>query len=69
MKYKIIYRWNVLEEIEDGNRVYVLDRDTNEIYDVTELKVHDAIELMNIDEENDSRIEFWKEVKEETNNG
>lgn len=69
MKYAIIYHWNVLEEIEDGNRVYALDRDNNNVYDVNELKVKDAIELIKIDEENDTRIEFWKEVKEENENG
>ena len=67
--YKNIYPWNVINDLDDGHTVYCLDRDINEVFDVASMSVRDAFQLIKVAVDEETRFQFWMEVKEETDNG
>ena len=66
MKYHSIYRWNVIDEVARGNKVYALDKLANEVFLVNELSVESAVAMTESKEE--GRFEFWYAEKEDTAN-
>lgn len=68
-QYKIVYHWNVLDELEYGTTIFAIDRANLVLTVVNEMVVADAMELIKTAIENPTCIEFWQEVKEETDNG
>jgi hypothetical protein len=66
MEFKSIYRWNVIDEIAKGKKVYALDRLVLEVFLVNELSVEEAVAMTESKEE--KRFEFWYVETEETAN-
>ena len=64
-KYIIIYSFDVLSKVTEGRDVYMLDRDTYEVYYVNEMKVADLAGFLAIQDKS-GRFEYWYEEK---NNG
>ena len=64
MKYIKIYHWNVLDWIEEGERVYFLDKKEKETGCINELFVDYALRLLKAAKTDFDRFEFWKEEKE-----
>lgn len=61
-KYESIYSFDVLDEVANGERILLIDRETESINSLDEISTKDlAIALK--DENKDNRYEFYKEVK------
>lgn len=63
MKYKTIYHFMVMDEVEKGETVYCLDRLEKEVLIVNDLTFDYALRLLRDAKDND-RYEFWVEVTE-----
>jgi len=68
MTYKTIYHFLVLDEIKDGKTVYCLDRKEKQVYCVNELTVNDTVAMINANDTEPDRFEYWIEEKEEKEN-
>lgn len=66
MKYRKFYAVWVIDEIEDGHTVYVLDRQTKKVEAVNEMTVNDAIAVIENAKAHTDRYEFWCDVPEVT---
>lgn len=64
--YRDLYNFQVLDELEDGNKVYVLDKQTSESRDLTTMMVLQLMQLLAKAREEETRYLFWKviEIKE-----
>lgn len=63
-KYSEVYPWNVEAEIEAGNNVYMLNKETGIVGSVAYVKYGEVVKATNKDP---NRYYFWKkEVKEDT---
>jgi hypothetical protein len=61
MKYKTIYSFSVMDEIEKGNTVYCLDRGTKSVTIINDVCVEAALFLLrDAKEDTTERFEFWK---------
>ena len=58
--YKIIYPFEVLDNVMEGNYVGVLDRESKTVYDVRHLSVEALAEMLNYTDTK-NRYEFWIE--------
>ena len=67
MKYKDLYGFQVMSEIEKGKTVYFLDRKARAVNVVNELTVNDAMALIKSADECRDRFEFWVEEEENEN--
>ncbi len=67
MKYKKIYSFEVLNEIENGQRVYMLDRKYAVTANVSNLTVEELVEIIKQEKEESTRFEFWTEIETEEN--
>ena len=67
-KYIIIYTFDVMSKVTEGCDVYMLDRDTYEVYYVNEMTVADLAGFLAI-KDNSGRFEFWYQESEDINNG
>ena len=56
--YKTISAWRVLDEINNGEQVFMLDRQNNSVVLVNDLNVHSALKATNADDK-ENRYEFW----------
>lgn len=65
MSYKEIYSFNVIDAVQEGEQVYVLDRKTKEVIYVNGMEVFDLCEILKSTEK--KRYEFWveKEIEAE----
>lgn len=60
MVYKTVYPSWVIDEIEKGNEVYVLDRSTRAVECVNEMTLKRAVGIIEAAKESKSdRYEFW----------
>lgn len=60
MAYKTVYPCWVIDEIEKGNEVYVLDRSTHTVESVNDMTVRRAVGLIEAAEKSENgRYEFW----------
>ena len=66
MKYRDFYAFWVLDELEDGNTIYVLDRQTKKVEVINEMTVDKAMAVINSAKADADRYKFWCEVTEET---
>lgn len=64
MKYKTIYSFMVTDEIEKGEKVYVLDREDKLVVPVNDLTFEFALGLLRDAKDND-RYDFWKDIQED----
>lgn len=64
--YRDLYNFQVLDELEDGNKVYVLDKQTSESRDLTTMMVLQLMQLLAKSRDEETRYLFWKviEIKE-----
>ena len=65
MKYKTIYSFEVMSAIEDGQKVYMLDRKYIVTANVSNLTVGELVEIFKHKDEEPNRFEFWKEIETE----
>ena len=65
MKYQTLYSFEVLKTIEDGQKVYMLDRKYVVNANVSNLTVEEFVEVLKQDEKERNRFEFWTEFEEE----
>lgn len=71
MNFKIIYHWNILEEITKKNAVYILDRKELKISLANEWvsqRLINLLEELNNSDNKDSRYEFWIDNEKENKN-
>lgn len=68
MKYQTIYSFEVLNEIENGQKVYMLDRKYIVTTNVSNLTVEELVEIIKQEKEESTRFEFWTEIAETEEN-
>lgn len=68
MKYRHFYAHWAMDEVEKGNIVYVLDRETRTVKTFNEMTVSKAVAVLKSAEEDCKRYEFWVEETEENEN-
>lgn len=61
MKFKEVYDFAVMDEIEDGNTVFVLDKESRTVNVVNEMTVNDAVAVIRDAGRTRDRFEFWYE--------
>lgn len=66
-KYKEVYPWNVLDEIEAGHKVHMLDKECSVTIEVNSLSVWVALKWIAAAKEDHDRFYFWyvNEVEEQ----
>lgn len=66
MKFRHLYAWHVMPQMEKGEKVYVLDRKAREVSVVNDMMVSEAVELIKLaDGDESDRFDFWIEEEEE----
>lgn len=65
-KYIIIYAFEVTSKITEGRDVYMLDRDTYQVYYVNEMTVAELAGFLALNDVS-GRFEYW--YQKEINNG
>lgn len=61
--YRDLYNFQVLDELEEGNKVCVLDKQTSETRDLTTMMVLQLMQLLAKAREEETRYLFWKVVE------
>lgn len=65
MKYKAVYHFMVIDKIMEGKTVYCLDKKAREVHTVNELTMNDMVAILNAENTEPDRFEYWEEVKDE----
>ena len=65
MIYKTVYCFSVMDEVENGETVYCLDKKDRVVFTLNDLSFENALGLIRDAKEDDDRFEFWKEIKED----
>lgn len=70
MNYKSVYSCWLFDEVKSGKKVYALDRKFKKVSLVNDLTIDQLVAVINSDEAETSRYEFWyeEEVTEEKEN-
>lgn len=70
MNYKSVYSCWLFDDVKSGKKVYALDRKLKRVSLVNDLTVDQLVAVINSDEAEPSRYEFWyeEEVTEEKEN-
>jgi hypothetical protein len=68
MKYQTLYSFEVLKTIEDGQKVYMLDRKYVVNANVSNLTVEELVEIIKQEKEESTRFQFWTEIAETEEN-
>ena len=66
MKYKKIYSHWVIDDIQDGKKVFCLDRKFLRVVLINDLTVDQMVAMLQSALEESDRYEFWYEEPEET---
>lgn len=61
-KYEAVCISDVLDEVVNGERIFLLNRETNDVREVSNMSVGSFVNAFNHDNK-DNRYEFYKEVK------
>ena len=64
MKFKTVYHFSVMDEIEEGKTVYFLDKETQWVGMLNDVPCEAAVKLIRKAKEDDDSVIFWKEIKE-----
>ena len=64
MKYQTLYSFEVMSTIEDGQKVYMLDRKYIVCANVSNLTVEEFVEVLKQAEKERNRFEFWTVIEE-----
>ncbi len=65
-KYETVCISDVLDEVVNGERIFLLNRETNDVREVSNMSVGSLVNVFNHDNK-DSRYEFYKEVNLDEN--
>ena len=65
MKYKSVYSFWLFDDIKSGKRIYALDKKLKKIVLVNDLPAEQLVAVMNSDEAEPTRNEFWYEESQE----
>lgn len=65
MKFRTVYCFSVIDEVERGEEVYCLDKREKEVSKMNDLNLEYALRLINDAKEDNDRYEFWREEKED----
>lgn len=70
-KYKEVYSWNVLDEIEAGKTVYMLDKECSVTIAINSMTVWTALKWIAAAKKDHDRFYFWyvEEVEEQEDEG
>lgn len=71
MNFKVIYHWNILEEIGKKNAVYILDRKELKLSLANEWvsqRLINLLEELKNSDNKDNRYEFWIDNEKENEN-
>lgn len=60
-KYEAVCISDVLDEVVNGERIFLLNRATNDVREVSNMSVGSLVNVFNHDNK-DNRYEFYKEV-------
>jgi hypothetical protein len=60
-KYEAVYSFNVLDEVANGERILLIDRETESINSLDEISTKDLAIAIKYDNK-DNRYEFYKAV-------
>ena len=60
-KYEAVCISDVLDEVVNGERIFLLNRETNDVRKVSNMSVGSLVNVFNHDNK-DNRYEFYKEV-------
>jgi hypothetical protein len=60
-KYEAVCISDVLDEVVNGERIFLLNRETNDVREVSNMSVGSLVNVFNHDNK-DNRYEFYKEV-------
>lgn len=60
-KYEAVCISDVLDEVVNGERIFLLNRETNSVREVSNMSVGSLVNVFNHDNK-DNRYEFYKEV-------
>jgi hypothetical protein len=61
MNYKSVYSCWLYDEVKSGKKVYALDRKFKKVSLVNDLTIDQLVAVINSDEAEPSRYEFWYE--------
>ena len=67
-KYINVYPWDVLDKIEEGKTVYMLDKEFAAVFEVNNLSIVAALKWISVAKENHGRFEFWYAEQEDKEN-
>lgn len=62
--YKTIFTFEVFEKINDGEQVYVLDRQNKSVALLNDMDAQSAVKIVN-EKSKEGRYEFWYEKESE----
>ena len=65
-KYETVCISDVLDEVVNGERIFLLNRETNDVREVSNMSVGSLVNVFNHDNK-DNRYEFYKEVNLDEN--
>jgi hypothetical protein len=65
-KYEAVCISDVLDEVVNGERIFLLNRETNDVREVSNMSVGSLVNVFNHDNK-DNRYEFYKEVNLDEN--
>lgn len=63
--FRTVYNWAVLEKIQEGKKVCVVDKQFHSCDTLNELIVDEAIAILKSSEECEDRYDFWIEEESE----
>lgn len=66
IKYENVCSSDVLDEIKSGETIFLLNRETNDVREVSNMSVGSLVNVFNHDNK-DNRYEFYKEVNLDEN--
>lgn len=64
MKYITVYHFSVMDEVKQGNTVFLLDKRAKRVEIFNDIAFETALNILAEARVNDDRFVFWKEIKE-----
>lgn len=63
MKYRTVYHFSAMDEVEKGNTVYCLDKRKRTVYTINDLCLTTALRIIRDAKDDNDRFVFWKEIE------
>ena len=64
MKYITVYHFSAMDEVKEGNTVFLLDKRAKRVERFNDVAFEDALNILTEARVSDERFVFWKEIKE-----